>query len=61
MVVVPANCSDKLQPIDLAINIPLKGAIKKQFKIWYMLKICKVELKQILILDKYLLRILVHG
>ena len=35
MVVVPANCTDKLQPIDLAINKTLKDAIKKWFKIWY--------------------------
>ena len=33
MVVVPDNCINKLQPIDLAINKPLKDAIKKWFKI----------------------------
>ena len=27
-VAVPANCTDKLQPMDLAINKPLKDAMK---------------------------------
>ena len=34
-VVVPANCTDKLQPMDLAINKPLKDAMKRKFQTWY--------------------------
>ena len=33
-VVVPANCTDKLQPMDLAINKPLKDAMKRKFQTW---------------------------
>ena len=33
-VVVPANCTDKLQPMDLAISKPLKDAMKKQVDIF---------------------------
>ena len=32
---VPANCTNKLQPIDLVINKPLKDAMKRTFQIWY--------------------------
>ena len=35
MVVVLPNCTDKLQPIDLSINKPLKDAMKRKFQIWY--------------------------
>ena len=34
-VVVPADCTDKLQPMDLAINKPLKDAMKRKFQTWY--------------------------
>ena len=34
-VAVPANCTDKLLPMDLAINKPLKDAMKKKFQTWY--------------------------
>ena len=32
-VVVPANCTDKLRPMDLAINKPLKDAMKRNFRL----------------------------
>ena len=28
---VPANCTDKLQPLDLSVNKPLKDEMKKRF------------------------------
>ena len=34
-VVVPADCTDKLQSMDLAINKPLKDAMKRKFQTWY--------------------------
>ena len=32
---VPANCTDKLQPLDLSVNKPLKDVMKKRFQAWY--------------------------
>lgn len=34
-VIVPANCTDKLQPIDVSINKPLKDELKRGFHSWY--------------------------
>lgn len=34
-VIVPANCTDKLQPIDVSVNKPLKDELKKGFHSWY--------------------------
>ena len=34
-VLVPANCTDKLQPMDVSINKPLKAEMKKRFQGWY--------------------------
>lgn len=38
---VPANCTDKLQPLDLSVNKPAKDFMKRQFKNWYGEMICK--------------------
>ena len=32
---VPPNCTDKLQPLDVSINKPVKQEMRKQFQIWY--------------------------
>lgn len=34
-IIVPPNCTDKLQPLDVAINKPLKDKIKAKFQTWY--------------------------
>ena len=34
-VVVPLNCTDKLQPIDVSINKPLKDYVRSKFQAWY--------------------------
>lgn len=34
-VLIPANCTDKLQPLDIAINNPLKDELKQRFQSWY--------------------------
>ena len=34
-VVVPASCTDKLQPLDVSINKPLKADMKTRFQLWY--------------------------
>lgn len=31
-----ANCTDKLQPMDVSINKPMKNEIKKRFQEWYV-------------------------
>ena len=38
---VPANCTDKLQPLDLSVNKPAKDFMKRQFQNWYGEMICK--------------------
>ena len=32
---LPANCTDKLQPLDISINKPMKDHIKAKFQQWY--------------------------
>jgi len=32
---IPPNCTDRLQPLDLAVNKPLKDQMKRQFQQWY--------------------------
>ena len=32
---VPANCTDKLQPLDVSLNKPVKHEMRKQFQMWY--------------------------
>ena len=34
-VLVPANCTDKLQPLDLSVNKPTKDFMKSKFQEWY--------------------------
>lgn len=35
VVLVPSNCTDKLQPLDLLMNKPAKGHLKQKFHKWY--------------------------
>ena len=35
VVQVPANCTDKLQPLDISLNKPVKHDMRKQFHVWY--------------------------
>ena len=32
---IPPNCTDKLQPLDLSINKPMKDYLKSKFQAWY--------------------------
>ena len=32
---MPANCTDKLQPLDVSLNKPVKDEMKKRFQMWY--------------------------
>lgn len=33
--IVPANCTDKLQPIDVSINKPVEHQMRTRFQSWY--------------------------
>ena len=37
---VPANCTDRLQPLDLSINKDVKDFLRTQFKEWYAQELC---------------------
>ena len=38
--IVPANCTDRLQPLDLSVNKAAKECLRRQFQTWYSDKIC---------------------
>ena len=35
VVLVPSNCTDKLQPLDVSVNEPAKDQLKQSFHKWY--------------------------
>ena len=41
VVLIPANCTDRLQPLDISVNKPAKDFLRKQFQEWYSAKICR--------------------
>jgi len=40
-VLIPANCTDRLQPMDLSVNKSIKTFLRKQFTAWYAKEIFK--------------------
>ena len=48
---LPANCTDKLQPLDISINKPMKDHLKIRFQQWYAEEVKKqletVSLEQV--------------
>ena len=40
-ILLPANCTDKLQPLDIAVNKPMKDYLKSKFQQWYALEVRK--------------------
>ncbi len=40
-VLVPANCTDRLQPLDVSVNKAAKKFMRGQFQDWYSQQICK--------------------
>ena len=40
-VAVPANCTDKLQPLDISINKPMKDELRRRFHTWYAEEVSK--------------------
>ena len=41
VVLVPSHCTNTLQPLDIAINKPMKDALKDQFQSWYAVQVQK--------------------
>ena len=37
---IPPNCTDRLQPLDLSINKAAKDFLRGQFREWYALQVC---------------------
>ena len=40
-VIVPSNCTDVLQPLDLSVNKPLKDHLRSKFQSWYSEQVSK--------------------
>ena len=40
VILVPANCTDRLQPLDLSVNKPAKCFLRGKFEEWYSEKVC---------------------
>jgi len=38
---IPANCTDKLKPFDVAINKPMKDHLRDNFQSWYAKEVSK--------------------
>lgn len=40
VILIPANCTDRLQPLDLSVNKTAKEFLRKCFQKWYALQVC---------------------
>ena len=45
ILIVPANCTDRLQPLDISVNKTAKEFLRRQFQDWYAAKISDQMLK----------------
>ena len=41
VVLIPANCTDHLQPLDVSVNKAVKNQLRTQFQSWYARQICR--------------------
>ena len=41
LVIVPSNCTDQLQPLDIIVNKAVKEHLRKQFNNWYSSQVSK--------------------
>ena len=41
LVVVPSNCTDRLQPLDVSVNKAVKESLRRQFNDWYSTQVSK--------------------
>ena len=40
VIIIPANCTDRLQPLDLAVNKSVKDFLRSEFRDWYAKQVC---------------------
>ena len=40
VVMVPANCTDRLQPLDISVNKSIKAFLRQEFQNWYSDCLC---------------------
>ena len=40
VLLIPPNCTDRLQPMDISVNKPAKDFLHGQFKSWYAKQVC---------------------
>ena len=40
MTLIPPNCTDRLQPLDLSVNKAAKDFLRDQFREWYAKQVC---------------------
>ena len=40
VVLVPANCIDRLKPLGLSVNRSVKSFLRNQFQTWYAKEVC---------------------
>lgn len=41
LAIVPANCTDRLQPLDVSVNKAAKEYLRRQFQQWYSDQVCR--------------------
>ena len=41
VIFIPANCTDRLQPLDVSVNKPAKAYLRSQFQEWYAKQVCE--------------------
>ena len=41
VILIPPNCTDRLQPLDISVNKSVKEFLRKEFHSWYAQSICK--------------------
>jgi len=50
-VIIPANCTDLLQPLDLSVNKAVKNFLGKQFEEWYAKEALLIWRKRVELVD----------
>lgn len=40
VVLIPPNCTDRLQPLDVSVNKAVKNQLRTQFQSWYAQQVC---------------------
>ena len=40
VVLIPPNCTDRLQPLDLSVNKSIKAHLRSEFQSWYAKEVC---------------------